>query len=81
MLLKIKTFGFQQNYTRYEKNVVEKIVHLKKIFKFTADHFLIKHDLKGEFMVNSRHIIINFLNISMENEKKCKMKDMKLINN
>ena len=41
MLEKIKTFGFQEKYTRYEKNVGDKIVHLKKIYKLTLDHFFI----------------------------------------
>ena len=27
----MKTFGFQKNYTRYEKNVRDKIVHLNLI--------------------------------------------------
>ena len=42
-IIKIKTFGFENNYTRYEKNFGDKIVYLKKIYKFTADHFLIRH--------------------------------------
>ena len=43
MLLKIKTFGFQKNCTRYVKNIGDKIVHLKKIYKLASDHFLIEH--------------------------------------
>ena len=43
MLLKIKTFGFQINYSRYEKKIGDKIIHLKKIYKSTPDHFLIGH--------------------------------------
>ena len=39
MLLKIKTFGSQINYTRYEKIIGEKIIDLEKIHKFTSDHF------------------------------------------
>ena len=43
MSLKIKTFGFQNYYTRYEINFGDKIVHLKKIYKFRSDYFLIGH--------------------------------------
>ena len=41
MLLKIKNFDFQQNYTRYKKKILDKIVHLKKIYKFISEYFLI----------------------------------------
>ena len=41
MLLKIKIFVFKNNYTRYDKNFEYKIVHLKKIYKFTWEHFSI----------------------------------------
>ena len=37
----MKNFGFQKNYRRYEKNDGDKIVHLKKIYKFTLDNFFI----------------------------------------
>ena len=40
---KIKIFGFEKNYTRYEKDFGDKIVHLKKIYNFTQDNFLIRH--------------------------------------
>ena len=40
---KIKTFRFQKNYTRYEKTFWNKIVHLKKIYKFTQKNSLISH--------------------------------------
>ena len=43
ILLKIETFGLQKNYTTYQENVAGKIVHLKKIHKFTLEHFLIGH--------------------------------------
>ena len=46
MLLKIKTFGFQKNCTRWEKNLpllICKIVNLKKIYTFTLKYFLIGH--------------------------------------
>ena len=39
--IKHKNFRFLKNYTRYEKNVAYKIVHLKKIYKFTSDYFSI----------------------------------------
>ena len=42
MLLKIKSYGFRPNNTRYEKVLRSKIVHLKKIYNFDFDHFLIK---------------------------------------
>ena len=29
--VEIKTFGFQKNYTTYEKNLRDKLVHFKKI--------------------------------------------------
>ena len=41
MLLKMKNFDFEKNYIGYENNFPYKIVHLKKIFKFTSEHFLI----------------------------------------
>ena len=40
--LKIKSCGFRPNYARYEKMLKSKIVHLKKIYNFYFDHFLIK---------------------------------------
>ena len=43
-VIKNKNFCFpKKNYTIYEKNVSEKIVYLKKIYKFTSEHFLIRH--------------------------------------
>ena len=41
-LLKIKSCGFRPNNARYEKMLRSKIVHLKKIYNFDFDHFLIK---------------------------------------
>ena len=38
----IKNSGFRPNNARYEKMLTTKIVHLKKIYKFDVDHFLIK---------------------------------------
>ena len=56
MLLKIKTYGFQINYTRYEKNIPDKIVHLKKLYKFTSEHFLFGHVV---FVLYVKNIIKN----------------------
>ena len=33
---------FRPNYARYEKMLGNKVVHLKEIYKFEFDHFLIK---------------------------------------
>ena len=41
-LLKIKSCGFRTNNGRYENMLKSKIVHLKKIYNFDFDHFLIK---------------------------------------
>ena len=41
-LLKIKNCGFRLNKPRYEKRFKSKIVHLKEIYNFDSDHFLIK---------------------------------------
>ena len=42
MLLKMKMFGFQKNCTRCEKNVVNKIVHFKEIYKFSIDYSFVR---------------------------------------
>ena len=41
-LLKRKSCGFRPNSARYEKMLRSKIVHLKEIYNFELDHFLIK---------------------------------------
>ena len=41
MLLKIETWFPKKNYTRYGKNFGDRTVHLKKMYKFTTEHFLI----------------------------------------
>ena len=41
-LLKIKSCGFRPNNGRYKKMLRSKIDHLKKIYNFDFDHFLIK---------------------------------------
>ena len=43
MLLNIKTFSLQNNYTRYEKKYPHKIVHLEKIYTFTPQHLFIRN--------------------------------------
>ena len=43
IILKMETFGFQKNYTRYDRNIITKIVHLKKIYKFTSEKVFIRH--------------------------------------
>ena len=52
----MKTFGFLKNYTRYEKNMRDKIVYLKKIYKFTSDYFFIRH---GVFVLIVKNVIKN----------------------
>ena len=42
LLTIIKNCGFRTNNTRYKKMLRTKIVHLKKIYKFDFDHFLVK---------------------------------------
>ena len=58
MLLRIKTFGSQRNYTKYEKSFPDKIVHLKKIYKLTLKNFLTGHV-----------VIVLIVRIDIENEK------------
>ena len=41
-IYKIETSTFQSNHARYEKILTNKIVHLKKIYKFVFDYFLVK---------------------------------------
>ena len=41
-LLKIKSCGFRPNYTKYEKMLTSKIVHLKESYHFDFHHFFIK---------------------------------------
>ena len=56
-LLKIKICGlFRQNNARYEKILTSKIVHLKKIYNFYFDHFLIKRMV---FVLTVKNVIKN----------------------
>ena len=42
LLKKIKSCGFRPNNARYEKMLRSKIVHLKEIYNFDFNHFLMK---------------------------------------
>ena len=69
-IIKNKNFWLPKNYTRYEKNVQDIIVHLKKINKFTSDYFLIEHVV---FVLIVKNVIKNenfFLTKSMQHKKK-----------
>ena len=55
-LLKIKISGFRPNNARYEKMLKSKIVHLKKIYNFYFDHFLIK---RTNFVLIVKNVIKN----------------------
>ena len=56
MLLKIKSYSFRSNNARYEKMLRSKIVHLKKIYNFDFDHFLIKRTV---FILIVKNVIKN----------------------
>ena len=55
-LLKIKSCGFRLNNARYEKMLKSKIVHLKEIYNFDLDHFLIKRTV---FVLIVKNLIKN----------------------
>ena len=55
-LLKIKSCGFRANNARYEKMLRSKIIHLKKIYNFYFDHFLIKRTV---FVLIVKNVIKN----------------------
>ena len=55
-LLKIKSCGFQPNNARYEKMLRSKVVHLKEIYNFGFDHFLIKRTV---FVLIVKNVIKN----------------------
>ena len=71
-LLKIKCCGFRPNNGRYEKMLKSKIVHLKKIYKFYFDYFLIKCRV---FVLNVKNVIkdqkLNFSDKLCDIQKKC----------
>ena len=56
MLLKIKSCGFWPNNARYEKMLKSKIVHLKEIYNFDFDYFLIKRTV---FVLVVKNVIKN----------------------
>ena len=55
-LLKIKSYGFRPNNARYKKMLTGKIVHLKEIYNFRFDHFLIK---RTDFVLIVKNVIKN----------------------
>ena len=55
-LLKIKSCGFWPKNGRCEKMLKSKIVHLKKIYNFDFDHFLIKRTV---FVLIVKNVINN----------------------
>ena len=55
-LLKIKSCGLRPNNGRYEKMLKSKIVHLKKIYNFDFDNFLIKRTV---FVLIVKNVIKN----------------------
>ena len=55
-LLKIKSCGFRPKNARYKKMLRSKIVHLKKIYNFDFDHFLIKRTV---FVLIVKNVINN----------------------
>ena len=71
-LLKIKISGFRPNNGRYEKKLRSKIVHLKEIYNFDFDYFLIKCTV---FVLIVKNVIknqkLNFLDKLCDIQKKC----------
>ena len=71
-MLKIKSCGFPPNNARCEKMLRSKIVHLKEIYNFYFDHFLIKHTV---FVLIVKNVIknqkFNFPEQTMQRTKKC----------
>ena len=55
-MLKTKSCGFRPNNARYKKMLRSKIVHLKKIYNFDFDHFLIKRTV---FVLSVKNVIKN----------------------
>ena len=58
--LKIKKLWFPANNARCEKMLRSKIVHLKEIYNFYFDHFLIKRTV---FVLIVKSVIINIKNL------------------
>ena len=55
-LLKIKSCGFRPNNARQGKMLSSKIIHLKEIYNFGFDHFLIKRTV---FILIVKNVIKN----------------------
>ena len=55
-LLKIKSCGLRPNNARYEKMLSSKLIHLKEIYNFGFDHFLIKRTV---FVLIVKNVIKN----------------------
>ena len=72
-LLKIKSCGFRPNNGRYEKMLGSKIVHLKEIYNFDFDHFLVKRTV---FVLIVKNIIknqkFNFTDKLCDIRRKCR---------
>ena len=70
--LKIKSCGFRSNNARYEKILRSEIVHLKEIYNFGFEHFLIKCTVFGLNMKNYiKNQKLNFSDKLCDIEKKC----------
>ena len=64
-LLKIKSCGFRPNNGRYEKMLKSKIVHLKKIYNFDSDHYLIKRTVFVLIVKNVSVSVLRFIALSI----------------
>ena len=74
VFLRIKNWISPPKYARCEKNVQNEIVHLKKIHRFTSDHFLIGHvvfvlTVKNFINIKKFHFVLNLCGIQ-KNVKK-----------
>ena len=64
-VIKIKNLLFKKKYiyTKYEKNLSYKIVHLLKIYKFTSDCFLIGHVVFDLIVKKTKYFFENFVHM------------------
>ena len=60
-LLKIKSCGFRPKNGRYEKMLKSKIFHLKKIYNFDLEHFLIKRTVFIFIVTIFDHFLIGII--------------------
>ena len=71
-VVKNKKLWFPAKQCKIRKNVKSKIVHLKKIYHFDFDHFLIKRTV---FVLNVKNVIknqkLNFSDKLCDIQKKC----------